>query len=195
MSEIFNRYQQAISDFSERVRSISQQINGNRASHQAAVKKLEDQVLAGLDSKEAEQEISKLNAENEILQYKAQALNRATHKGTNSFVRTAAQNVITENQISLTKLRDEYGELMRQARKVFQQYLEIIAACGKLYHAGATLREECALAMTDAGTNIGISGVGDENNLGQLRGPIFPDHKAVREAFLTGEVPVTQEED
>lgn len=189
MSKAFDRYQQAIQDFTERVRAISLQINGNRAAHQEAVKKLEDAVLAGLDSKDAEQEIGKLNAEHEILTYKSQALNRATHRGTNSFVKTAAQAVITENQMALTKLRDEYNELMRQAGKVFNDYLKIMAACGKLYHQGQSLREEAHLAMTDAGTNIGISGVGDENNLAQLRGPIFPDPKTVREAFLTGTLP------
>jgi hypothetical protein len=106
-SKIFQAYQDELTKYSARVVEVSQAINTNRAKFQVANQKYEAAVSE--DDNDAankqESEMAGLNAELELLNRKANALNSVTKKGANSTIKKAAQEVFRVNQAEIQKMQ------------------------------------------------------------------------------------------
>jgi hypothetical protein len=191
MASAFGNYQQALKKFSEKIREISEEINNNRIHYQAATKQYEDAFLADDDAtaQEWEGELAGLNAEFEILNRKADALNSASGKGSNSFVRDAAKAVIVENRKAIEALRKTWDEKKSVLLTLQKQYLEILVDLGKLSRESGFLREQCTLASTDAGSNLFVSSLSDELDVSRKKGFLWLEDQHIRLAFTSGEMP------
>jgi hypothetical protein len=190
MSSAFQKYNEAMAAFTQKIVESSEAINANRSAHVQAVKSFEEKVLEDADTRDAEAEIAHLNAEFEILNYRASALNKANgKKGTNSYIRKAAQIVIAENTKAMQMLLEKYAGQKKELDALTLLYLQKLVALGELYREGGHLREECNIAMTDAGMNLGVASPGDELFISRRKGWIFMDHSAIANAFINGELP------
>jgi hypothetical protein len=188
----FEEYQAALRKFSERIHAVSEEINVNRAKFIQAGKRFEDAVLADQDTQEIESELAGLNAEMEILNRKADAFNKATGKGSNSFVREAAQKVIEENRKEIEALRVQWEAKKEIILDLQRQYLKALCDLGAIARESAHLREQCTLASGDAGSNVHVASLGDALDIYRRRGFVFMDEKKIALAYTSSKMPIDE---
>jgi hypothetical protein len=189
MSKVFNEYQDALQKYAARVVAVSGDINDNRMRYNAALAQFEAAVLADQPTVELEKTMAGLNAEYEVLSHKANALNKASGKGSNSFVREAAQKVFKVNQAEILSMKEAWEEKKAALLAMQTQYLNLLVELGALAREASRLREECNLAGADAGLGLAVSALGDELQISRRRGWLFPDHNHVALAYTSGELP------
>jgi hypothetical protein len=194
MSTVFSAFQEALKTFSKRIVEASEAINQNRMAHQLAVEKFEQAVVADQPTQELERNIAAVNAEFEILSHRANALNKATGKGGNVFVKEAAKKVFQENTKEIEGLREVWEAKKQELLSMQTLYLETLVELGQLARMSSTLREECTLASGEAGLALHVASLGDDLLVSRRKGFIFLDPSEVALAYTSGELPLTQEQ-
>jgi hypothetical protein len=194
MSIAFAEFQEALKTFSKRVVEASEAINLNRMAHQLAVEKFEQAVVADQPTQELERNIAAVNAEFEILSHRANALNKATGKGGNAFVREAAKKVFQENTREIEGLREVWEAKKKELLTIQNAYLETLVEMGQLARMSSQLREECTLASGEAGLALHVASLGDDLLVSRRKGFIFLDPSEVALAYTSGELPMTPEQ-
>jgi hypothetical protein len=116
-------------------------------------------------------------------------LNKASGKGSNSFVRDAAQKVLKENKAAIETLRVQWDAKKKIVQDLQTQYLKALCELGALARESSFLREQCTLAAADAGSNVHVSALGDSLDIARRRGFVFIPEKAIALAYTSGEMP------
>jgi hypothetical protein len=190
MTKVFEEYQQAIAAFTEKITQASQAINTNRAEHAVLVQRLEEAVLNDLPTVSIEKDIAEKDAEFQILSYKANALNKANKgKGSNSFVKKAAQAVVAGNGKAMEELRAKWDEMMAELQRIAGQYLTQLVVMGELFNQARALQEEVSMCGADTGVPAYLPRIGEDMDIARRRGTIFMDPNVIANAFISGELP------
>lgn len=194
MGTAFDDFLDAQQKFMERVREASESINTNRQKYAGCLKRFEEAVLADTPTTELEKELAGINAEFEIINHRANALNKASgKKGSNGFVKNAALRVVEENTAAMAELQQKWDAQKIELNKALQKYYRVLVGMGKIYRTGQQLQEQVNLSSGSTGQNAFLPNVGGELNLAHRKGFIFPDPKTIADAFVNGALPADPE--